>query len=388
VGTKLTLMGVLAVLAVAWPAASSPASDGQDLVFIHHSCGRDWLSRGLDDALLAKDYVDERNDISYGTLLSPDPGRYASLDSVPGDHTDMCHWILWFNDYLDGVKAHQCADGFNRIIMFKSCYPASNLSTSAAAGDPFSGTKTIANYQAVYRHPDGPGGTYTRRLGGTDYLYRPLEDIFAAHPEVLFVPVTAPPLCFGCTTDERGHNARLFNDWLKNDWLAEYDARHPGLHNVAVFDWFDVLAYGDDHASHPNRLRAEYGGTSGDSHPNEAADVDSTAVFATDPDSFLDAAWGRFVARLPGDADLDGDVDLADYHTGRGHFGAAGGATWAEGDTDADGDVDFTDYAKLKETFGWSVLGRGPAPGRAAPEPSAAMLLLLGLPVVAGRRRR
>ena len=272
----------------------NPLATDDDLVFIHHSCGNAWLSNSLHDALLAKDYIDERNDIYYGTTMSPDPGRPASLGGTPGDRTNMNHWILWFNDYLEGVKSHDAATGFNRIIMFKSCYPISNIgSDGTEPGDPFSGSQTTVNYKAVYRHPSGLGNTYTH----DSYTYKPLEDIFAENPNVLFIPVTAPPLHYApsdATNDDNAHRAREFNNWLKNDWLASYNAAHPGLNNVAVFDWFNVLAYPDDHLDHPNRLKAEYGGAGGDSHPNSAANAYSTQVFATDPDNFIDNAWNAF----------------------------------------------------------------------------------------------
>jgi len=288
-----TLAAIALLLLFAGPAG---AADTDDLVFIHHSVGANWLNSGLHDALLAKSYIDERNDIYYGTTMSPDPGRPASLGSVPGDLTDMHHWILWFNDYLEGIKTHGAATGVNRIIMFKSCYPNSNVvATGSEPGDPFSATKTLVNYKAVFRHPAGPGATYTS--GGSEY--RPLEDIFAANPDTLFIVVTAPPRHYAptdATNDAEAHRARQFNDWLKEVWLADYRAAHPGLDNVAVFDFFDVLAYADDHATHPNRLREEYGGTSGDSHPNTTANQAATAVFATDPDNFIDGAWAAFNA--------------------------------------------------------------------------------------------
>jgi hypothetical protein len=263
-----------------------------DLVFIHHSCGQNWLSNSLNSALLAKDYVDERNDIYYGVDAAPDAGRPDTLAPTPGDHTDMCHWIHWFNNYLGDVKSHGCATGVNRIVMYKSCYPNSNVTADGTGGDPFSTTQTLANYKAVYRHPDGAGHTYSH--GG--HTYRPLEDIFAADPNTLFVAVTAPPLSYGTTgtNDANAHRARLFNNWLKTDWLNSYNAANPGLHNVAVFDWFDVLAYPDDHATHPNRLKQEYGGASADSHPNSTANAYSTQVFATDEDNFIDQAWDAF----------------------------------------------------------------------------------------------
>jgi uncharacterized repeat protein (TIGR01451 family) len=280
-----------------------PAATDDDLVFIHHSCGSNWLGNSLHDALLAKDYIDERNDITYGTDLAPDAGRPDSLASTPGDQTNMNHWVRWFNDYLDGVKAHGTADGVNRIIMFKSCYPISNVTGDGTEpGDPFSSSQTTANYKAVYRHANGSGNTYS--YGG--YTYKPLEDIFAENPDTLFIPVTAPPRHYApsdATNDTEAGRARQFNNWLKNDWLDGYNAAHPGLNNVAVFDWFDVLAYPDDHGSHPNRLKAEYGGESGNSHPNSTANSDSTAVFATNPDSFIDGAWCAFAGC--GDSSLE-----------------------------------------------------------------------------------
>lgn len=302
----LALLGSLAVIALALLGAVCAAAGGvkEPLVFIHHSCGRLWLnkpnrwpwSKGLHEALLAKPYLSGRNDITYGTRLKPDPDRPDSLGPVPGDKTDMHHWILWFNDYLGAVQTQGCSQGVNRVIMFKSCYPNSDVRADGPGpGDPFGEFKTVANYKAVYRHPDGPGGIYRRG----DVEYRPLEDVFAANPEFLFIAVTAPPLHFApedATSDEAARRARSFNNWLKKEWLTDYRAR-TGLHNVAVFDWFDALANPNDDASHPNRLREACGGAQGDSHPNKAACVDSVRLFAGDREGFLDRVWADFRAR-------------------------------------------------------------------------------------------
>ena len=287
-----------AVVLTALAPGPAGAATTDDLVFIHHSCGQNWLDNSLDAALLAKDYIDERNDIYYGTDFPPDDGRPDSLAATPGDNTDMDHWVRWFNDYLGRVKAHGCADGVNKIIMFKSCYPASNIASDGTEpGDPFSDTKSVVNYKAVFRHPAGPGNAYTH--GGA--TYKPLGDVFAENPNTLFIFVTAPPRHYAptdATNDAEAHRARLFNNWAKGDWLTSYNAAHPGLNNVAVFDWFDVLAYPDDHATHPSRLKQEYGGAGGDSHPNATANGDSTAAFATNPDSFIDKAHATSQATI------------------------------------------------------------------------------------------
>ncbi|MFC1806054.1 hypothetical protein ACFL09_03645, partial [Planctomycetota bacterium] len=272
---------VAALMALAFSAGALAATD-DDFIFIHHSCGSNFLSGGLHDALLAKAYIDERNDITYGTDLPPDTGRPDSLGATPGDHTNMNHWVPWFNDYLAGVKAHGCATGVNRIIMFKSCYPISNIgSDGTEPGGPFSSTQSLVNYKSVFRHPDGAGHTYSHTNG---YTYRPLEDVFADNPDTLFILCTAPPRHYTGSDDDDAHRARLFNNWVKTDWLDSYNTAHPGLNNVAVFDWFD----------YPNRLKEEYGGSTSDSHPNTLANQESTAAFATDASNFIDPVWLLF----------------------------------------------------------------------------------------------
>ncbi len=270
-------------------AASAARAQTTDLVFIHHSCGANWLGDGLDAALLAKPYIDERNDITYGTDMEPDTGRPDSLGATPGDATDMNHWILWFNDYLRHVIEFVGVSGSNQVIMFKSCYPNSDVyDEGSEPGDPFVGDRTIVNHKAVFRHPDGPGGCYTN----DGYVYQPLEDVFAAHPDVLFIPVTAPPMRTNETSRGNAYRARVFNDWLKDDWMTNYNARHPGLNNVAVFDWFNILAYPTNTATWSNRLRAAY--QTGDSHPNATANRTSTWFFATGRSNFIDRAWYNF----------------------------------------------------------------------------------------------
>lgn len=272
---------------------SDESPDGPNgLVFIHHSCGENWLNHSLHRALVAKPYVDNRNDITYGVDISPDKGRPDSLRPVPGDLTDMHHWVLWFNDYLDSVRRHGSQNGVNRIVVFKSCFPNSHIDDEGdQPGDPFQDWKTLSNYKAVFRHPAGPGNKYEH--GGHSYLA--LEDVFAAHPDTLFIAITAPPECWQDSDNSVAGRARRFNDWLKGEWLPAY-AQRTGLHNVAVFDWFDVLANPSNDRSHPNQLRANYGGGAGDSHPNDSANARSTEIFATSPDNFLDRAWAAFHA--------------------------------------------------------------------------------------------
>ena len=49
-------------------------ADGEGLVFLHHSCGADWLSSGLHLALLGHEAVETVRSITYGVDVPPDAG--------------------------------------------------------------------------------------------------------------------------------------------------------------------------------------------------------------------------------------------------------------------------------------------------------------------------
>ena len=278
---------LLAAAVFAGPAA---AGTTDDLIYIHDSTGAQWLDHSLRAALAAKAHVDEVHDVGAGIDLAPDAGRPASLAPTPGDLTAMHHWILWFNDYLAAVKSHGCADGVNRIVVFGSGFTASDVTADGAEpGDPFGAERSVTNYQAVFRHPSGPGNTYTH--GG--HIYRPLEDVFAANPDTLFIVLTPPPLCEGCPGYVNGDRSREFGRWLMGQWLDGYQAAHPGLDNVAVFDWFGLMATSRDW------LKEEYDSGAGDSYPNSQGYADSTAAFAGNAANFVDTAWRAFTTDAP-----------------------------------------------------------------------------------------
>ena len=84
---------------------------------------------------------------------------------------------------------------------------------------------------------------------------------------------------------------------------------------------------------------------------------------------------------LDGDADLDGAVGRDDFHALQFGFGSTE-ADWLGGDFNLDGRVDFLDYLTWKAHVGDAV------PGAGVPEPSCAVLVLLGSVAALRRRRR
>jgi len=101
---------------------------------------------------------------------------------------------------------------------------------------------------------------------------------------------------------------------------------------------------------------------------------------------------------LPGDVDIDGDVDATDYLVVKSYLGTPTGATWANGDFDGDADVDEEDLFAVETNFGYvsiphpfsSVVGADPdalgVPSM-VPEPACIFLLGAGALALVPRRR-
>jgi len=84
---------------------------------------------------------------------------------------------------------------------------------------------------------------------------------------------------------------------------------------------------------------------------------------------------------LPGDANLDGKVDLSDFGILKQNFGTGTGTGRAQGDFNADGQVDLSDFGILKENF-------GRAGAAAVPEPTTLSLITLAVSLFAFTMRR
>lgn len=215
------------------------------LVFIHHSVGGQLLADqygGL--ARLLKDSGFFVSDICYGWDAPHNRGI--------GNDTDIGQWYTWFADVSpqangvprrDNIMAAVYAwsgatsqfgeysrghapFGENEIVMFKSCYPNSNL--HASGPDSIFGCHhdlkpyTVANCQAVYKA---------------------ILPYFRKHPERMFVVITAPSRPMNISPAEAAE-ARRFNDWLVHRWLRDADYRNR---NVFVWDYFNVLTGRNNH---------------------------------------------------------------------------------------------------------------------------------------------
>ncbi len=328
---------VLVVNASATDQASSPQFDPSPpaqpvkLIFIHHSTGEAWLNDdngGLGQALRSANYF--VSDTNYGWGPADQEEGYGTI----GDHTDIPNWYSWFtgphrDTYLTALYAESgqrasysrlATDpgGPNTIIMFKSCFPNSDLEGNptdppAASADNHS-SLTVANAKRIYLD---------------------LLPYFAAHQEKLFIVIAAPPLRQSDTSAANAANARAFNNWLVNDWLTGY-----AYANIAVFDFYTVLTTNGGNAN-TNDLGATTGNhhryrnttiehitnhgsnfsayPTGDSHPSQAGNLKATGEFVP----LLNIFYHRWQA-----ANLAPELSTSVYTANTGHVHAGDRVTY------------------------------------------------------------
>ena len=287
---RLPLIIIVSFLSLA--GANVCASDARapqipvKLIFIHHSTGGHWLADensdqpygGLGMALMNNNYFVSATNYGWGP------------DSV-GDRTDIPNWPEWFTGPNSSVAlnalysaAGQNFEGFgnwsrmpadpggeNEVIIFKSCFPNSDL----------------------FGHPDdppsaSPNDEYT--VSNAKAVYNDILAYFQTRPDKLFIVITAPPQNENeyrediQTSAQRAANARAFCNWLVNDWLAGYP--HD---NVDVFDYYNVLTGADNHhrwqngsIQHLRNVNSNFSAYPVDaynSHPNTAGQQKATSEF-------------------------------------------------------------------------------------------------------------
>lgn len=266
---SIFLLGGIALPRSLQPQGLDPTPPGEvvKLIFIHHSTGENWLNDndgGLALALQESNYF--VSDTNYGW----------GPDGI-GDNTDIPDWLTWFRSeessrYTQALYSESDQNapytrilddpgGENQIIMFKSCFPNSELGGQ----------------------PNDPPSTYEEMtVAGAKYVYNELLRYFRTRPDKLFVVITAPPV----SDSSLAENARAFNLWLLNDWLQENN--YP-INNVAVFDFYNVLTGPDnhhrfingtiEHSYTPGMNTLHYPSGPDDDHPAEAGNRKATEEF-------------------------------------------------------------------------------------------------------------
>lgn len=219
---------LLCMLLVATSGVTVAQDDGPvQIIFMHHSTGAGVMNDGdVRPALTNLGYEFWDHDYNEWGLSGPSGDSVGVNWDVPGDNTDPDGWYDIFSQPITDPPINTLSQMLEfDIIIFKSCFPASAIYDE----DMFQ----------AYQH-----------------YYLGIRDVIDYYPDKLFIPWTTPPLVPNETNADQAARARRWAEYLTSD---EYLG---GRHNIAVFDFFTLMA------DEEGFLRADYRTDEWDSHPN------------------------------------------------------------------------------------------------------------------------
>ncbi len=213
------------------------------IIFLHHSTGGNvynYPAKGVPQ------WFSEYNS-AHGTNFQISDRWYPADNNMPIDY---------YQEWIDGTGLDSLTQDYD-VIVWKHCYPASDVNVNTGNIDPSSSYQSIENYKAIYR------------------LLRGKMDSF---PDKIFIVWTIPPRhrLYGPSSGDtigNAERARSFTFWVKDTFLNE-DGEHP---NIYIFDFRGIVADSDNLF-----LKYEYerSHTGTDSHPNDSANNVAGPQFA------------------------------------------------------------------------------------------------------------
>ncbi len=210
-----------------------PMGDDAQIILLHHSTGGRIWSGGVLSRF--SDY-NSMHGSSYSIIEQPFPKSAPyGWNNYPYDY-----WNIWVNNagddlYLEEPTLEMLTQDYD-VIVWKHCYPVSDIQPDTGSPSISSSTKKIENYKLQYEA---------------------LKDKMREFPQTRFIVWTGAALVQGATTEDKGIRARAFFEWVKNEWDEPGD-------NIYIWDFFELETEGGVY------LKNEYAQSSTDSHPNSS----------------------------------------------------------------------------------------------------------------------
>jgi len=237
-------IAILAFVVVAACGGSSSSSSNNNnvmtgevkIVLLHHSTGQ-----GVWDAGVSS-WMDTYNASNKKTYSISE--NWYPADPYPDDNYPYDYWNIWVNHA--GSSAYNGQDTLEiltqtyNVIVFKHCFPVSDIDADTGSASVSSSDKRVENYKLQYTA---------------------LKNKLHEFPNTRFIIWTGAARKLSETDVTTAARARTFFDWVKNTWDEPGD-------NIFVWDFFELETEGGD------VLKEAY--ASGDSHPNDT--FNSTVV--------------------------------------------------------------------------------------------------------------
>jgi len=215
-----------------------------NIIFLHHSTGRNIWEGGLSNfgrkLGFDPDVVDWFSDYNsehgknYKIIENDFPKNSPyGWNNYPYDYYNI--WVKNAGDqpYKEEPTLEILTKQYD-IIIFKHCFPVSNIKPDSAAPDIDSAVKTLGNYKLQY-----------------NALKQKLNEF----PDTKFIVWTPAALVKNETNKDEAERTKEFTDWVINSWDSKDD-------NIFLWDFRELQVEGGLY------FKNEYARNENNSHPN------------------------------------------------------------------------------------------------------------------------
>jgi len=232
----------------------SHAAKQTRIVFLHHSTGLAIWKGGVPRFIESWNQTHGMNYEIKELAYPAAAGSHARLrrllparvfnrlvsNHYPWDNQPYDYWNLWVA-HRDGHRdrSELNLDDLTRsydVIVFKHCFPVSNVKAENGPPSVSSPSHTLGNYKLQYEA---------------------LKARMHQFPQVRFIVWTGPALIQASTNTEEAERARQFSTWVKETWDDKGD-------NIFIWDFRELQTDGGLF------LKPEFAHSPRDSHPSEA----------------------------------------------------------------------------------------------------------------------
>ena len=216
------------------------------IIFLHHSTGQVvWYGqvnryvRKLTDKSDVKTFFkryNRKNKTSYviEDLTFPKKETYG-WRNYPYDYYNI--WVKNAGDkpFMDEPTLEILTKRYD-VIVFKHCYPVSNIQKDTGEPDVNSDERRLENYKVQYQT---------------------LKTKMHEFPNTKFILWSPPVHVKSLISEDEAKRTRLFHDWMVNEWNNEKD-------NIFIWDFYSYQTEGELY------FNEKYAVDNKNSHPNKA----------------------------------------------------------------------------------------------------------------------
>lgn len=219
------------------------------IIFLHHSTGRIIYNGGKEPNLIMRklfpqkayvpkwfDDYNKRNGTNYliKEQFFPKNKPYG-WNNYPYDYYNI--WVKNAGDspYMEEPTLEILTQQYD-LIIFKHCYPVSNIVNDINKPDINSSDKRLENYKLQYLA---------------------LKKKLLEFPNTKFLIWTGAVQVKANTTSEQAVNTKSFFEWVKNEWNTD-------ANNIFIWDFYELETEGELY------LKNENASNNNDSHPGKS----------------------------------------------------------------------------------------------------------------------